>query len=262
MSIVIVTADGPEHRYVANRIVAKHDVSAIFVCDPPAKRNWKTVLRKSPARFVDKALRQVFLRLIGDTNARSRGLKQVLGQKSEAFDRLDLITNVGKPKSGVLANKLSSLQPALIVVYGTGVIPDQALKEARIISLNMHTGISPWYRGTACAFWPIAEGKPEFVGATVHECTSEIDGGRIFQTRKAELCRGDDLHMIFARAVKVGADAYVSVIGTALQGNLTGDKQDLQVGKEYRGELLGFTAEWKARRMLKQLSKTWPQSRT
>ncbi len=31
--LVVITRDGPEHRYVANRIAEAHDVTAIFVAE-------------------------------------------------------------------------------------------------------------------------------------------------------------------------------------------------------------------------------------
>ena len=133
---------------------------------------------------------------------------------------------------------------------------------ARDIALNMHTGLSPWYRGAACAFWPIVEGKPEMVGATVHECTSKVDGGRIFFRERAHLYRGDDLHAVFGRAVAVGAQGYADVISRVVNGDLEGEMQDLTVGKEYRGAMLGLQAELAARRSLRRLARSWPEPAT
>lgn len=259
MSLVVITADGLEHHYVSNQILAQQDVKAILVCDPPLRRSWTKTLRRSPRRFFDKFLRKAYLQAIGDAKARSVSLKRVLGQQCESFDCENLVVRVGLPKSGALKKKVEEIQPDVIAIYGTGIIPGDVLSLSKNISLNMHTGLSPWYRGTACAFWPIFDGKPEFVGATVHECTNVVDGGKIFFSSRADLFFGDDLHSVFARSVKVGAEGYVEVIGKALADKLVGTRQDLSVGKEYNGAMLGFWAEWNARRSLRQLSKTWPK---
>ena len=259
MSLVVITADGLEHHYVSNQILAQQDVKAILVCDRPLQRSWTKVLRRSPRRFFDKVLRKVYLQAIGDARARSVSLKRVLGQQCESFNCEDLVVRVGLPKSGTLKKKIEEIQPDVIAVYGTGIIPSDILSLSKKISLNMHTGLSPWYRGIACALWPIVDRKPEFIGATVHECTNVVDGGKVFFSSGADLFFGDDLHSVFARSVKVGAEGYVEVIDKALADKLTGAPQDLSIGKEYNGAMLGFRAEWKARRSLRQLSKTWPK---
>ena len=188
---------------------------------------------------------------------REESLHRVLGRSAQAFHREDLLVPVGRPKDGVLARRVAEIDPDIIAVYGTGIVPDNVLRLARNVALNMHTGLSPWYRGVACAFWPIVDGKPEMVGATVHECTSKVDGGHIFFRQRAPLYRGDDLHAIFARAVAVGAMGYVEVISRASNGELAGERQDLTIGREFRGNMLGLRAELAARRSLRRLSPTW-----
>lgn len=259
MSIVVITGSGPEHRFVANRIVAAHEVAAILVCDPAPRRRWSAVLRKSPVRFADKALRQVYLRAIGDAAAREATLRRILGRDSEAFSRPDLVRPVGRPKDGLLARTVAGLRPRIVAVYGTGVVPDDVLALADQIALNMHTGLSPWYRGTACAFWPVVAGDFERIGATVHECTSQLDGGRIFFRERTPLFRGDDLHAIFARTVRTGTDGYVDVLARALEGTLAGEVQDLGLGREYRGDALGLRPELAARRALRRAAPHWPK---
>ena len=132
------------------------------------------------------------------------------------------------------------MAPDFIAVYGTGIVPDSVLSKATKKAFNMHTGISPYYRGAACAFWPIHEGEPDMVGATVHECVSAVDGGEIYATAKAPLFRGDSLHAIFARAAKAGAEAYARVLVDAVNGRLTGQGQDLSQGREFRGSMRGI----------------------
>lgn len=137
-------------------------------------------------------------------------------------------------------------------------MPDAALARARQLALNLHTGISPRYRGTSCAFWPIHNGEPEWVGATVHQCVAAVDGGRIFATVHATVRRGDDLHRIFARAVRAGADAYVAVIGDAMAGTVVGVPQDLSAGREYPGSDRGILSEIRARCRLRRMQRRLP----
>ena len=253
--LVIVTGDGPEHRFVAQRIAAAFPVRAILLCDPAPRRAWHRVLRRDPLRFVDKALWYLYLKLVRDQQKRAAALSELLGPERLEFPDAVLLEWVGQPRSGRLTEVLAALAPDVIAVYGTSVVPDAAVAEARRIAFNLHTGISPRYRGTACAFWPIHNGEPEWVGATVHECTAAIDGGRIFATCFARPQRGDSLHHIFARAVLAGTDIYVDVIGKALAGCIQGKSQDLSAGYEYSGSERGLISELRARRRLARMNR-------
>lgn len=150
---------------------------------------------------------------------------------------------------------MADLAPDVLAIYGTGIIPDNVLSQAGTVALNMHTGLSPWYRGVSCAFWPLRDMRPDMIGATVHECTSNVDGGLIYAREAAVLQPNDDLHAIFARAVEVGTRAYVDTIGQLQSGGLNGAAQDLDEGQEFRGMQLGIVSEllirlghWRLRR--------------
>lgn len=260
MSLVIITGEGPEHRYVANQIVKKYPVTAILIVDSPPKRSWKQILKKSLARFIDKTLRQIYLRVIGDKALRDETLHMVLGREAAAFISPELITRVGYPKDNELLEKTRQLAPSVIAVYGTGIIPDSVLSQAKTVSLNMHTGISPWYRGVSCYLWPMINGEFDKVGATVHECIAKVDGGRIFYTGVADIRGVSNIHGVFAQAVKVGTKGYVEVLGQALSGKLVGSTQDLTIGREYQGSIVGIVSELSARRALSRWLKTTTSS--
>lgn len=254
--LVIVTADGPEHRYVANRIAERHAVRAILICDPAPRRPWHRVLRRTPQKFLDKALWRLFLKFSGDASTREKALRQVLGATSEHFN-FDSVIPVGRARSGLLAQTVAELAPDVLAIYGTSLIPETVLALPRKVALNMHTGISPRYRGTSCAFWPVHNCEPEWVGATIHECTAELDAGRILATRQAPLYRDDGLHHIFARAVVVGADAYVEILEKIMSAQLSGQPQILGDGREYRGSERGLRSELVARWHLRRLRRNW-----
>ena len=262
MKLVVIAGDGPEHRYVVNAICAAYEVDAILLCTPPKRRSSTAILRRAPLRFIDKALREVFLWIIGDKSTRKSSLSRVLGPSSERFARPELIEKVGRPSNGQLVRRVTALAPDILAIYGTGIIPDSVLIQAGTIALNMHTGQSPWYRGVSCAFWPLRDMRPDMIGATIHECTSNVDGGLIFAREAAVLQADDDLHAVFARAVEVGTRAYVDTIGQVLSNNFYGVAQDLNEGQEFRGIQIGIVSElsirlghWRLRRAGKLMSK-------
>lgn len=118
----------------------------------------------------------------------------------------------------------------------------------------MHTGISPYYRGADCAFWPLYQGELNRLGATVHQCTSVLDGGAIYKVGRLRLEREDDRFCVFARAVKLGTDLYVQAVQELLEGRLQKRPQQLERGREYRAAMKRWRQElavrWRIRRGL------------
>ena len=44
-------------------------------------------------------------------------------------------------------------------------------------ALNIHMGLSPYYRGSSCNFWALFDGNPGHVGATIHMLSKGLDSG-------------------------------------------------------------------------------------
>jgi methionyl-tRNA formyltransferase len=116
----------------------------------------------------------------------------------------------------------------------------------------MHTGVSPYYRGCDCAFWPLYNEELHMLGATVHECVKDVDGGRIFGTTGIELRAGDDISEVFARCVDAGTRLYVEKALELLQRGLQGTPQDLTIGTEYKAVMRDARAESKVRRRIRE----------
>jgi methionyl-tRNA formyltransferase len=253
--IVILTRDDFEHRYVVNTLSAACAVECTIVDRQPSKMRIRRAVRQSLGHFLSKAARAAILKVIGDDKSRTQALRRLFGKKGEAFDGAHKIESVSGINSNETITVLKQIDPHAILIYGTSVVKDAVLDLAREICLNLHTGISPYYRGASCAFWPIVDNRFDMLGSTIHECTSKIDGGKIFETVKISCEPNDDLHTIFGRTVMAGADAFVRVIERYLAGKLEGTPQDLILGREFRGSDLTIGPELAARRRLAQRRK-------
>ncbi len=86
-------------------------------------------------------------------------------------------------KSGDL-NKLEIdiLKPALesdfYIVFGSSFIKGELIEF--LVSkraINIHMGLSPFYRGSSCNFWALYDNKPDYIGATIHLLSKGLDSG-------------------------------------------------------------------------------------
>ncbi len=78
----------------------------------------------------------------------------------------------------------SILEPALkadvYVVFGSSFIKGWLVDH--LVShnaVNIHMGISPYYRGSSCNFWALYDGNPHLMGATIHRLSKGLDSGDI-----------------------------------------------------------------------------------
>ena len=83
-------------------------------------------------------------------------------------------------------NKLtkSMLDPALnadiYVVFGSSYIKGWLIEYlVENNALNIHMGMSPYYRGSSCNFWAIYDSNPHLMGATIHMLSKGLDSGEI-----------------------------------------------------------------------------------
>jgi len=121
-------------------------------------------------------------------------------------------------KSGDL-NKLDRLQLGkalesdIYIVFGSSYIKGwliDHLIENRAV--NIHMGVSPYYRGSSCNFWAIYDNRPNYVGGTVHKLSKGLDSGEMYFHCVPKLCKGDTVFDFTMRSVKVTHDALVSRI--------------------------------------------------
>ena len=256
MTVVLLTGNGPEHRYVANVLCDRLDISAVVV-ETGLRRTRRQRLAQLRRRYdatqlASRAALALYRRAIRDRQARAAQLDAVFGADGRVFRRSELVTEVETVNRQPAHELVERLEPDRILVYGTGIVGDSMLARSRLTPLNLHTGISPAYRGNSCAFWPIHNGEPAMCGATVHEICAVIDGGSIFGTVRARLHPGDGIHAIFGRTVVAGARLYAdTVVDLDTTGDRSGTPQDLRIGTEYRAHMRGLRAEWRARKLLR-----------
>lgn len=257
MRIILLTGQGLEHIYVANRLAAYVPLNGVVV---DQGRYFDTIIR------VNKSFRKYTLyELASRTKAAlarllwrdgyigKQSMVRTFGPENcREFSRPNLLRHINGINTQDGLQVISALKPDLLLIYGTRLVGSRVLSLARSIALNMHTGLAPCYRGADCAFWPIYNQELHMIGATVHECTNVIDGGRIFGRARAILHPDDDVFSVFARSVIAGADLYVSVVRDSLACKLNGTEQDLSLGREYRAVMRDIAAERRVRKLIKE----------
>jgi methionyl-tRNA formyltransferase len=108
-----------------------------------------------------------------------------------------------------------------VLVFGTGILREPLLTAFGGRIINIHLGLSPYYRGAGTNFWPLVNREPEYVGATIHYLDAGIDTGPMLAHARPTVARGDGPHDIGNKTIVAAADtllraAAAHVAGTAL----------------------------------------------
>jgi len=121
--------------------------------------------------------------------------------------------------------RMVAMEPDVVVVFGTGILKGDILSRFEGQLLNIHLGLSPYYRGAGTNFWPLVNGEPEFVGATIHYLDSGIDTGPIISHVRPDIDRADGPHELGNKAIYAAAEGMVKAVKAHHRGRLRSHPQ-------------------------------------
>tara|TARA_B100000003_G_C10917522_1_gene365924 strand:+ start:442 stop:1245 length:804 start_codon:yes stop_codon:yes gene_type:complete len=108
--------------------------------------------------------------------------------------------------------KIINKNPDLLICYGSSLIKSRLLEIFRNKFINVHLGLSPYYRGTGTNVWPLINNEPGMVGATFMHIDSGIDTGEIIHQVRADIFLGDSPHTIGNRLIIKMTQNYINLI--------------------------------------------------
>jgi folate-dependent phosphoribosylglycinamide formyltransferase PurN len=126
---------------------------------------------------------------------------------------------------------MDALQSDIYVVFGSSFIKGwlvEFLIEKR--ALNIHMGLSPYYRGSSCNFWAMYDSLPNHVGATIHYLSKGLDSGPMIFHSVPEF-DNEDPFAFTMKAVKKAQEDLVYFIKNLgwLDSNPIGQNRGLQL---------------------------------
>ena len=98
-------------------------------------------------------------------------------------------------------------RPDVVLVFGTGLLKQPLIDAFPGNIINIHLGLSPYYRGAGTNFWPLVNREPEYCGATIHFLDIGVDTGPIVAHVRPDIRRGDGPHDIGNKTIVAAADA-------------------------------------------------------
>jgi methionyl-tRNA formyltransferase len=198
---VVLTSTFRRHQFVANRLAKGCDVAGV----------WQEAKTFVPERYAQNADDEAVIR----RHFAARDAAEDAWFACDAAVTLDrgavhrCVGPAGCNDPGEVA-RMRALAPEVVLVFGTGILREPLLSTFAGRLINVHLGLSPYYRGAGTNFWPLVNREPEYVGATIHYLDAGIDTGPILAHARPAIEAGDGPHDIGNRAIVAAADALLA----------------------------------------------------
>ena len=184
--VVLLAGPGDSTRAVANLLHSSVDLCGIILENPPSRaRMLQRRAQKLGAIEVLGQLLFIALTKIASKLYRRKiaDLYSELGFEIASYPE-DLTHKVQSANSPRTHSLLSSLRPDVVVINGTRILSQKTLDSVDAPFINIHTGITPKYRGVHGGYWALALEDEANCGVTIHFVDKGIDTGDVlFQVR-------------------------------------------------------------------------------
>lgn len=108
---------------------------------------------------------------------------------------------------------IKKFNPDLMIAFGSSIIKEpllSLLKPGKFI--NLHLGLSPYYRGSGTNFWPFVNNELEYVGSTILHIDPGIDTGDIVTHVLPKIEISDNVHTVGCKVIKESTKKLIDCI--------------------------------------------------
>ena len=201
------------NKFILSKILKKFKVDGIIY----QKRIKKKILFKSKVTKIEKKL---FLKHFRD---RDISEKKFFKNINLNFSNINNITVTEKNlNSDLVKNFIKKIKPSIVIVYGVGFLKKSVVSILPKNTINIHSGITPKFKGDACNFWAFYFLEPNNAGATIHFLTEKVDSGPIITQVKPKLNYGDNMHDVTNKSLIIVAKKIIKLINVLKNKKIKG----------------------------------------
>lgn len=168
MKITIITSNSIRHKFLIKSL-SHHKLKIII--EKKKKFNYLKNSKNASNVIIKKYFKKVI-------EAEKKIFKNIKITKQMYDNKIEF--NYGTLTKKKIFDLKKYLDSDLFIVYGSSYIKGELAKYLyKKKSINIHMGISPYYKGTNCNFWASIDKNFHLIGATIHLLSKNIDGGPI-----------------------------------------------------------------------------------
>lgn len=213
MKIVLLTSESYRHKYIAHKLFQHFDLKLIITEKKSVMIENVSDLEKNDKFFINNHFEQ-----------RKKSELNYFFDYQLFPDTPFLSVNHGEINSEFVFEKIKKIEPDFIVLFGTSIIKNPILNYFDGKIINLHLGLSPYYKGSATNLFPILFKDFEGIGATIHIATEKVDDGPILHQLRPEININDSLHDIGNKVIRKAGIELPKIITFFGNGDLKGIK--------------------------------------
>ena len=219
MRVILFSGSHPRHVFVHQQLIKKFDIVGIV----SMKRE---DLNPSPPAGISNIDEKLFKYHF---ERRTYFESKAYGNASNNFYSEvapTLYINPDDLNSKVTYDFVKKVNPDVCFIFGVNLILNPVIGILPKYKINLHLGLSPWYRGSATLFWPFYFLQPQFAGSTTHLIVEEADAGDIIHQDLPKLEYGDSIHEVGTKVVLKSCESIIKIFNKLnSSGNLSISKQ-------------------------------------
>ena len=191
MKIVIFTGDHIRHLYYANQINKIFKVSCLIIEKREAQNPDLSKIKYS----LDRKLAKKHF-----NNRDYYENYYFKSQNTSKFSSIKYVNNIEK-KESLCIKIINEIEPDLVLLFGVSIIKGKLYNKLPKLKINLHSGLLPYFKGSAGNFWPFYFLKPNWSGYTFHIVDQKVDSGSIIHHSLPKLSKNDTIHQVSCKAL-------------------------------------------------------------
>lgn len=196
MRIALITSNEIRHIFFRRMVNIFKNSSVVFcICETADNNQFNQVLNNEDSTAVEKD------HFIQRKNT-EKDFFEVFVENSEEPKNTLFVNNGAINNDKILQKKLYQSKPDIIISYGSSIIKDNIINKFPKKFLNIHLGLSPYYKGAGTNLWPLVNNEPEYLGITYMYIDAGIDTGSIIHQIRPNIYSYDNVHTIGNRLIK------------------------------------------------------------
>ena len=205
---IVLTSTMRRHVFVAETLADRLDVVAV----------WQERKSFEPLRYAASADDEAVITRHFD--ARQQSEDAFFGAHDAVRRAPSVVVDPGGCNHPDAIEAMRAMAPEVVLVFGTGLLKPALLDQFPGRAVNIHLGLSPYYRGAGTNFWPLVNGEPEYCGATIHMLDGGVDTGPVIAHVRPEIAAGDGPHDIGNKTIVAAASALADAADALTRGRL------------------------------------------
>ena len=210
---IVLTSSMRRHAFMANALAARLSVGGV----------WREEKSFQPLRYAASADDEAVIRRHFEARDES---EQAFFRDHDQVEAPEHRLPAGGCNDPLAIESMRRASPDVVLVFGTSMLKQPLIDAFPGRIINVHLGLSPYYRGAGTNFWPLVNTEPEFCGATIHFLDIGIDTGPILAHVRPAIAAGDGPHDVGNKTIVAAAAALAAVAIAHVERPLAGETQE------------------------------------